>query len=116
LSRRINEWGTETDKTSGRALKTLPVKAVKFFTRCESVENVVSRTVVSSIVTLARLWIVCRTSVPGAPINSNNYSDYSVTRRSADLAVQLRLGLLPERWIRACSADRSDPLVDGTPL
>ncbi len=48
--------------------------------------------------------------------NSDNYSDYSVTRRSAELAVQLRVGLLPKRRIRACSVDRADPLVDGTDL
>ncbi len=48
--------------------------------------------------------------------NSNNYSDYSVTRRSADLAVQRRLGLLPKRRIRTCSVDCSDPLANGTAL
>src|SRR5689334_19601 len=44
------------------------------------------------------------------------HSDYRLDRRVADLAVQIRLGLLPERRRRPDRADPHHPAADGTHL
>ena len=48
--------------------------------------------------------------------NSDTDPHHSINRRTANVAVQLRLGLLSNRRPRAHPFDRADPLADGTDL
>jgi hypothetical protein len=48
--------------------------------------------------------------------NSNNYLAPALTRRTPNVAVQLRLGLLSKRRLRTHPADRPNPLADGADL
>jgi hypothetical protein len=64
-----------------------------------------------------RVALPCRAPIASAYAhNSDNYSDYSITRRFANLAVQLGLGLLPKRRAGLYSFNCADPLADGTNL
>ena len=48
--------------------------------------------------------------------NSNNYLAPALTRRTSNMAVQLRLGLLSKRRVRTHPVDRPNPLAAGADL
>src|SRR5437660_4682814 len=91
---------------SARRSRDLPTNDRKRWRRCKRFQSAGL-----DIATTLSAGIACRDAHYSA-----DYSDSSLARSAAQLAVQLGLGLLSEWYARTSSVDPNNPRPDGSPL